>query len=469
MSSTLAQKLWDLHVVRFEGDDDLLYIDMHLLHEVNTPQAFDGLRAAGRTVRRPDLTVGTEDHNTPTIAINRAIQDPLAVEQSALMRENCAQFGIPLHRLGDPGQGIVHVIGPELGLTRPGMTIACCDSHTTTHGAFGSLALGIGTSQVEHVLATQTLALRRPGNMAVTVNGELPAGVTAKDLVLALIARIGPAGGQGCIIEYRGSAVRSLSMEGRMTLCNMSVEAGARAGLIAPDRTTFDYLRQRPGMPQGRDWDTEVAFWKSLHTDPDAVFDKEIVLDAGELSPYVSWGTHPGQSIPLAGTVPAPEDFENEQERAAAERALEYMDLTPGTRMRDIPVDTVFIGSCTNGRIEDLRQVAQVLQGRKVDRGVDVIIVPGSAQVRRQAVAEGLDQVFAEAGADFRAAAGCSMCAALNEDRLRSGQRAASTTNRNYEGRQGKGARTHILSPMVAAATAVVGRLACPADLEGQG
>lgn len=469
MGTTLSRKIWDLHRVASLGGDDLLYIDLHLLHEVNTPQAFDGLRAAGRTVRRPDLTVGTEDHNTPTISVDRAVRDPRAVEQSALMRANCQEFGIPLHRLGDPGQGIVHVIGPEMGLTRPGMTIVCCDSHTTTHGAFGALALGIGTSQVEHVLATQTLPLRWPGTMAVTVNGALPSGVTAKDLAMALIARIGTAGGLGSIIEYRGEAITSLSMEGRMTLCNMSVEAGARAGLVAPDETTFAFLRDRPGMPQGADWEAETAFWKSLRTDEDAVFDHEVVLDAAELSPYVSWGTHPGQSVPLHDTVPDPAAIQDEEERAAAERALEYMDLKPGTPMRDIRVDTVFIGSCTNGRIEDLRVVAEVLRGRRVSEEVSVIIVPGSAQVRRQAVAEGLDLVFGEAGADFRAAAGCSMCAALNEDRLGPGQRAASTTNRNYEGRQGKGARTHLVAPAVAAATAVVGRLAVPADLEARG
>ncbi|MEU6596745.1 3-isopropylmalate dehydratase large subunit [Streptomyces flaveolus] len=469
MGATLARKIWNLHLVRSMGGDDLLYVDLHLLHEVTTPQAFDGLRAAGRTVRRPDLTVGTEDHNTPTIAVDRAIQDPQAREQSALMRANCREFGIPLHRLGDPGQGIVHVIGPELGLTRPGMTIVCCDSHTTTHGAFGALALGIGTTQVEHVLATQTLPLRWPGTMAVTVNGALPSGVTAKDLVLALIARIGTAGGRGSIIEYRGEAIASLSMEGRMTLCNMSVEAGARAGLIAPDNTTFEFLRSRPGMPQGADWHAEVAFWESLRTDEDAVFDQETVLDAAELSPYVSWGTNPGQSVPLREAVPDPRDIPDEEQRAAAERALQYMDLKPGTPMRDIRVDTVFIGSCTNGRIEDLRAAAEVLRGRKVAEDVDLIIVPGSAQVRRQAVAEGLDVVFEEAGADFRAAAGCSLCAALNEDRLRPGQRAASTTNRNYEGRQGKGARTHIVAPAVAAATAVAGRLAAPDDLEVRG
>jgi 3-isopropylmalate/(R)-2-methylmalate dehydratase large subunit len=465
MGSTLAQKTWDAHAVRRgrAGEDDLLYIDLHLLHEVNTPQAFDDLRAAGRAVRRPDLTVGTEDHNTPTLSLDRLIKDPAGRRQSALMRQNCAEFGIPLYRLGDDDQGIVHVIGPELGLIRPGMTIVCCDSHTTTLGAFGAIAFGIGTGQVEHVLATQTLQMRRLKDMAVTVTGSLPDGVTAKDLVLALIAKVGTAGGQGHIIEYRGDAVTGLSMEARMTLCNMSVEAGSRAGLVGPDGTTFDYLRTRPGMPA--DWDAEVAHWRSLRTDDDAVFDKEVVIDAGTLSPYVSWGTNPGQSIPLDGSVPAAADFADAQERTAAERALQYMDLRPGTAMRDITVDSVFLGSCTNGRIEDLRAAAAVLKGRKVAPGLHMLIVPGSAPVRRQAVDEGLDRVFAEAGADFRPAAGCSMCCALNEDRLRPGQRAASTSNRNFEGRQGKGARTHIVSPSVAAATAVAGRLAAPADL----
>jgi 3-isopropylmalate/(R)-2-methylmalate dehydratase large subunit len=463
---TLAQKIWRQHAVRRDdAGEDLLYIDLHLLHEVNTPQAFDGLRAAGRTVHRPDLTIGTEDHNTPTLAIDKIIQSPAARQQVALMRANCAEFGIPLYRLGDARQGIVHVIGPELGLTRPGMTIVCCDSHTTTQGAFGALAFGIGTSQVEHVLATQTLPMHRMEDMAVTVTGRLPEGVTAKDLVLALIARIGTAGGQGHIIEYRGEAVSELSMEARMTLCNMSVEAGSRAGMMAPDETTFDYLRQRPSMPQGTGWDAEVAYWQTLRSDDDAVFHQEVALDATALSPYVSWGTNPSQSVPLDGRVPAPGDFADAEEHAAAERALEYMDLRPGMAMRDVSVDTVFLGSCTNSRIEDLRAAADVLRGRRIADGIRMVIVPGSASVRSQACHEGLDGVFAEAGADFRAAAGCSMCAALNEDRLLAGQRAASTNNRNFEGRQGKGSRTHIVSPPVAAATAVAGRLASPADL----
>ena len=466
MGLTLARKTWDAHVVRrSRTGEDLLYIDLQLLHEVNTPQAFDNLRATGRRVRRPDLTLGTEDHNTPTISVEKVIEDTAGRRQSKLMRQNCAEFGIPLHRLGDRDQGIVHVIGPELGLTRPGMTIVCCDSHTTTLGAFGAIAFGIGASQVEHVLATQTLPMRRLKDMSVTVTGQLPAGVTAKDLVLALIAKIGTAGGQGHIIEYRGKAISALSMEARMTLCNMSVEAGSRAGMVGPDGTTFEYLRTRPGMPQGADWNAEVAHWRSLRTDEDAVFDKAVQLDGSALSPYVSWGTNPGQSVPLDGIVPDPAEFADAQERAAAVRALDYMSVAPGTAMRDIAVDKVFVGSCTNGRIEDLRAVAEVLRGRRVADELHMLIVPGSMAVRRQAVDEGLDRVFAEAGADFRVVAGCSMCCGLNEDRLFAGQRAASTSNRNFEGRQGKNARTHIVSPPVAAATAVAGRLAAPADL----
>ncbi|MEU3524266.1 3-isopropylmalate dehydratase large subunit [Streptomyces sp. NPDC038707] len=470
--ATLAQKIWDEHTIR-RGDDgdgrdggtDLVYIDLHLLHEANTPRAFDDLRAAGRRVRRPDLTVATEDHNTPTRAVDRVIADPAGRRQSRLIRENCAEFGIPLHRLGDPGQGIVHVIGPELGLVRPGMTIVCCDSHTTTLGAFGALAFGIGTGQVEHVLATQTLPMPRLKDMAVTVTGRLPAGVTAKDLVLELIARIGTAGGQGHVIEYRGEAVSALSMEARMTLCNMSVEAGSRAGLVAPDEVTLDYLRARPGMPRGAAWEAEAAHWRTLRSDADAVFDREVVIDAATVRPRISWGTNPSQSVPLDGRVPEPDQADGAEDRAAARRALAYMDLTPGTAMKDVAVDTVFVGSCTNGRIEDLREVAGVLKGRRVAEDLHLLIVPGSAAVHRQAVEEGLDRVFAEAGADFRAVGGCSMCCALNEDRLAPGARAVSTTNRNFEGRQGKGARTHIASPAVAAATAVAGRIASPADL----
>ena len=454
---TLAQKLWRRHVVRrTPAGNDLLYIDLHLLHEVNTPQAFAGLRAAGRTVRRPDLTVGTEDHTTPTVA-GRVDTDPARRHQRRLIARNCAEFRIPLHRLGTAGQGIVHVIGPELGLVRPGMTAVCCDSHTTTLGAFGALAFGIGTSQVEHVLATQTLLMARPKDMAVTVVGTLPPGSTAKDLALAVIARAGTAGGQGHLAEFRGEGVRALSMEGRMTLCNMAVEFGARAGMVAPDEKTAAYLRV--ATPEaGTRYDSLI-----VHGDPDVRFDKELRLDASRVEPRVSWGTHPGQNESLDGCVPDPSEFEDPAERAAVQRALNYMDLRPGTAVRDIAVDMVFVGSCTNSRIEDLRAAADVLKGRRVR--VETVIVPGSARVRRQAVAEGLDRVFAEAGADFRAAPGCSMCVALGEDRLAPGRRSASTTNRNFEGRQGRGARTHLVSPAVAAATAVRGRLAAPHDL----
>lgn len=454
----MAQKVWQSHVVHPGAPgEDLLYIDMQLLHEVNTPQAFDGLRAAGRTVRRPELTVGTEDHSTPTVAVDKIDRDPDRRRQRALMRENCHEFGIPFHALGQPGQGIYAVIAPELGLVHPGMTIVCCDSHATTLGAFGALSFGIGTSQVEHVLATQTLRKRRPRDMAVTVTGRLPRGVTAKDLMLALIARAGTAAGQAHIVEYRGEAVTGMSMEARMTLCNMSVEMGAPAGMVAPDDVTVAYFDDPP--------EDEVAYWRSLRTDGDATFDREIVLDAGELSPYVSWGTNPGQSVPLDGRVPASESFEDPVRRSAAEQALRYMGLRPGTRMRDVPVDVVFIGSCTNGRIEDLRAAAEVLRGRRIRAGVRMIIVPGSVRVRSQALAEGLDEVFAAAGADFRAAAGCSMCVSLGEDRLGPGIRTASTSNRNFEGRQGSGTRTHLVSPAVAAATAVTGRLTAPSDL----
>lgn len=465
MGKTLAQKVWDAHVVRrATGEPDLLYIDMHLLHEVNTPQAFDGLRAAGRTVRRPDLTLGTEDHNTPTISVDKVVEDPAARRQISLMRANCEQFGIKLFRLGARHQGIVHVIGPELGLSHPGSTIVCCDSHTATQGAFGALAFGIGTSQVEHVLATQTLAMTPLKQMAITVENSLPVGVTAKDLILAIIATVGTAGGQGHVIEYRGQAIRELSMEGRMTVCNMSVEAGSRAGMIAPDETTFEYLRGRPAAPDAARWDDEVAYWRTLRTDEDAVFDREVVLDAATLRPYVSWGTTPAHSAPIDEAVPDPRSYADPTERAAIERAQQYMDVIPGRPVRGLPIDVVFVGSCTNSRIEDLREVARVLDGRKVAPGVELMIVPGSMSVRQQAIDEGLDEVFARAGAALRFA-GCSMCAALNEDRLTPGQRAASTNNRNFEGRQGRGSRTHIVSPAVAAATAVAGRLVSPADL----
>ncbi|HLV73437.1 MAG TPA: 3-isopropylmalate dehydratase large subunit [Vulgatibacteraceae bacterium] len=465
MGRTLAEKVYDAHVVRrAEGEPDLLYIDLHLVHEVTSPQAFDGLRMAGRQVRRPDLTIATEDHNVPTTDLLKPIADPVSRTQVETLRKNCSDFGIRLHPMGDDGQGIVHVIGPQLGLTQPGMTVVCGDSHTSTHGAFGALAFGIGTSEVEHVLATQTLPQIKPKTMAVTVEGTLPEGVTAKDLILAIIARIGTGGGQGHIIEYRGEAIRSLSMEGRMTVCNMSIEAGARAGMIAPDETTFEYLKGRPHAPEGEDWDRAVEYWKSLRTDDDAVFDKEVVIDAAELTPFVTWGTNPGQGLPLAESVPDPASFDDPVERQAAERALEYMGLTAGTPLRDIRVDTVFVGSCTNGRIEDLRAVASVLKGRKVADGVRMLVVPGSMKVKKQAEEEGLDRIISESGAEWREA-GCSMCLAMNPDKLTPGERSASTSNRNFEGRQGPGGRTHLVSPAVAAATAVTGRLTAPQDL----
>ncbi len=465
MGTTLAEKVWDAHVVhRAEGEPDVLYIDLHLVHEVTSPQAFDGLRLAGRTVRRPDLTIATEDHNVPTIGIGLPIADPVSRTQVETLRRNCAEFGIRLHPMGDAEQGIVHVVGPQLGLTQPGLTVVCGDSHTSTHGAFGALAFGIGTSEVEHVLATQTLPMRPFKTMAVSVDGELAAGVTAKDLVLTVIATIGTGGGQGHVIEYRGEAIRALSMEARMTVCNMSIEAGARAGMIAPDETTFAYLKDRPHAPQGTDWDTALETWRELRTDDDAEFDAEVVLDADDIEPFVTWGTNPGQGLPLSGSVPDPGSFADESARNAAERALAYMALTPGTPLREISVDTVFLGSCTNGRIEDLRAAADVINGRRVADGVRMLVVPGSMRVRAQAEYEGLHEVFLAAGAEWRAA-GCSMCLGMNPDQLAPGERSASTSNRNFEGRQGKGGRTHLVSPLVAAATAVTGHLAAPADL----
>jgi 3-isopropylmalate/(R)-2-methylmalate dehydratase large subunit len=466
MGRTLADKLWDTHVVRQSvGEPDLLYIDLHLVHEVTSPQAFDGLRLAGRRVRRPDLTLATEDHNVPTIDIERPIADPVSRTQVETLRKNCADFGIPLFPMGDIDQGIVHVIGPQLGLTQPGMTIVCGDSHTSTHGAFGALAFGIGTSQVEHVLATQTLPLDRPKTMAVTVNGTLPEGVTPKDVILAVIAKTGTGGGQGYMVEYRGSTFEQMSMEGRMTVCNMSIEWGARAGMIAPDETTIEYLHGRPHAPRGDAWESVVEYWRTLHTDPDAEFDAEVVLDATTLTPYVTWGTNPGQGGPLDGAVPDPTSFPDPAERTGAEKALAYMDLQPGTLLRDIHVDTVFLGSCTNGRIEDLRAAASVIKGRSVADGVRMLVVPGSMRVRRQAEEEGLHKVFQAAGAEWRQA-GCSMCLGMNPDQLAPGERSASTSNRNFEGRQGRGGRTHLVSPLVAAATAVTGRLTSPADLK---
>jgi 3-isopropylmalate/(R)-2-methylmalate dehydratase large subunit len=462
---TLAEKVWADHVVRSaEGEPDLLYIDLHLVHEVTSPQAFDGLRAAGRPVRRPDLTLATVDHNVPTKDIALPIADPISRAQVEALRLNCAEFGVPVFSLGDVEQGIVHVVGPQLGLTQPGMTVVCGDSHTSTHGAFGALAFGIGTSEVEHVLATQTLPLKPFRTMAITVDGNVPEGVSAKDITLAVIARIGTGGGQGYVLEYRGSAIRGLSIEGRMTLCNMSIEAGARAGMVAPDEATFAYLKGRPHAPSDADWDAAVAYWSTLPSDADAEFDAEVVIDAATLSPFVTWGTNPGQGLPLSGSVPTLDDARDDVDRVAIERALEYMALTPGMPLRDIAVDTVFVGSCTNGRIEDLRVVADVLKGRRVADSVRMLIVPGSVRVKMQAEQEGLDEVFLAAGADWREA-GCSMCLAMNPDKLAPGERSASTSNRNFEGRQGPGGRTHLVSPAVAAATAIAGTLSSPADL----
>jgi len=465
MGRTLSEKVWDEHVVRSTaGEPDLLYIDLHLIHEVTSPQAFDGLRLSGRTVRRPDLTLATEDHNVPTLDWDKPIADPVSRTQVETLRKNAEEFGVRLHPLGDDDQGIVHVVGPQLGLTQPGMTIVCGDSHTSTHGAFGAIAFGIGTSEVEHVLATQTLPQAKPKTMAVTVNGTLPAGVTAKDLILTLISRTGTGGGQGYIVEYRGEAIRALSMEGRMTICNMSIEWGAKAGLIAPDETTFAYIQGKPEAPQGAEWDAAVEHWRSLVTDDDAHFDKEIVLDAAEVTPFVTWGTNPGQGAPLGASIPDPADFEDEQDRVAAEKALTYMGLEAGTPLREVKVDTVFIGSCTNGRIEDLRLAAETIKGHRVADGTRLLVVPGSVRVRLQAQEEGLDKVFIEAGAEWRGA-GCSMCLGMNPDTLEPGERSASTSNRNFEGRQGKGGRTHLVSVPVAAATAVRGTLSAPADL----
>jgi 3-isopropylmalate/(R)-2-methylmalate dehydratase large subunit len=466
MGRTLAEKVWDAHVVRSaEGEPDLLYIDIHLIHEVTSPQAFDGLRLNGRAVRRPDLTLATEDHNVPTVDWDKPIADPVSRTQVETLRKNAEEFGVRLHPLGDIEQGIVHVVGPQLGLTQPGMTIVCGDSHTSTHGAFAALAFGIGTSEVEHVLATQTLPQARPKTMAVTVNGSLPEGVTAKDLILTLISTTGTGGGQGYVVEYRGQAIEELSMEGRMTVCNMSIEWGAKAGLIAPDQTTFDYIEGRPRAPKGADWDAALEYWRSLRSDEDAVFDKEIVLDASEMTPFVTWGTNPGQGVPLGGAVPSPADFDDPSDAVAAEKALAYMGLEAGTPMREIKVDTVFVGSCTNGRIEDLRLAAQIIEGRKVAPDTRLLVVPGSVRVRLQAEQEGLDVIFKEAGAEWRGA-GCSMCLGMNPDQLAPQERSASTSNRNFEGRQGKGGRTHLVSVPVAAATAVRGTLSSPADLD---
>lgn len=466
MGKTLAEKVWEEHVVKQgeNGVPDLLYIDLHFVHEVTSPQAFEGLRLAGRPVHRPEQTIATEDHNTPTKDIFLPIADLTSRLQIDTLRSNCKEFGVRIHSLGDVDQGIVHVVGPQLGLTQPGATIVCGDSHTSTHGAFGALAFGIGTSEVEHVLATQTLPLQPFKTMAITVNGSLKPGVTSKDIILSVIAKIGTGGGQGYVLEYRGQAIRELSMEARMTICNMSIEAGARAGMIAPDDTTFEYIKGRPHAPEGADWDAAVEHWRTLVTDDDAQFDAEVILDAADIEPFVTWGTNPGQGVNLSDRVPDPEDMDDPIDRSTAQRALAYMDLQPGTLMRDIPVDVVFLGSCTNGRIEDLRMAADIIRGHKVADGVQMLVVPGSARVRLQAEDEGLDQVFLEAGAEWRNA-GCSMCLGMNPDQLTPGQRAASTSNRNFEGRQGKGGRTHLVSPLVAAATAIRGTLSSPADL----
>ncbi|MDO4762367.1 MAG: 3-isopropylmalate dehydratase large subunit [Corynebacterium sp.] len=467
---TLAEKVWRDHVVtKGNGDEpDLIFIDLQLLHEVTSPQAFDGLRLAGRRMRHPELHLATEDHNVPTAGIKSGnlleINDMISRTQVGTLRKNCEEFGVRIHSMGDINQGIVHQVGPQLGATQPGMTIVCGDSHTSTHGAFGAMAFGIGTSEVEHVMATQTLSLKPFKTMAINVSGELQEGVTAKDLILAIIAKIGTGGGQGHVIEYRGEAIEKLSMEARMTICNMSIEAGARAGMIAPDQTTFDYIKGRELAPKGQDWDAAVEYWKTLPTDEGAEFDTVVEIDGSALRPFVTWGTNPGQGLPLDAVIPDPEDFTNDNDKAAAEKALKYMDLVPGTPIREIPVDTVFLGSCTNARMEDLRAAAGVLKGRKVKEGVRMMVVPSTALVKKMAEEEGLDKIFIDAGADWRSA-GCSMCLGMNPDQLAPGERSASTSNRNFEGRQGPGGRTHLVSPEVAAATAVVGRFASPADL----
>jgi 3-isopropylmalate/(R)-2-methylmalate dehydratase large subunit len=464
----MAEKVWEAHLVRKgeNGEPDLLYVDLHLIHEVTSPQAFDGLRMAGRPVRRPELTLATEDHNVPTLDVLAPIADEVSRLQVETLRRNCEEFGVTLYPMNHAEQGIVHVVGPQLGLTQPGMTVVCGDSHTSTHGAFGAMAFGIGTSEVEHVLATQTLPLKPFKTMAINVtsaDGRLRPGVTSKDVVLAIIAQIGTGGGQGYVLEYRGNVIENLSMEARMTICNMSIEAGARAGMIAPDDTTFEYLRGRDHAPA--DFDAAVAEWRELPSDADAVFDAEVHIDADALTPFVTWGTNPGQGLPLSESVPDPERIVDENERVAAEKALTYMGLAAGTPLRDIHVDTVFVGSCTNGRIEDLRAVAEIVDGRRVADGVRMLVVPGSMRVRFQAEQEGLDKIFTAAGAEWRSA-GCSMCLGMNPDQLAPGERSASTSNRNFEGRQGKGGRTHLVSPLVAAATAVRGTLSSPEDLD---
>jgi len=461
----MSEKVWGMHVVRSApGEPDLLFVDLHLVHEVTSPQAFEGLRLAGRKVRHPELTVATADHNVPTTDIDKPVADPVSAEQLRVLAANCEESGIVCYPMGHPNQGIVHVIGPEQGLTLPGMVVVCGDSHTSTHGAFGALAFGIGTSEVEHVLATQTIPQARPKTMAVEVEGELPRSSTAKDMALAIIGLIGTGGGIGHVIEYRGQAVSALSMEGRMTLCNMSIEGGARAGMVAPDDVTFAYLEGKPYAPKGRAFEEALEHWRSLPSDEGATFDKVVRLDASTILPMVTWGTNPSQVVGIDGTVPDPASFDEPDRREAASRALEYMGLEPGTPIREIPVDTVFIGSCTNSRIEDLRMAASVVRGRRVAKGVRALVVPGSRRVKEQAEEEGLHETFIAAGFEWREP-GCSMCLAMNPDKLSPGERAASTSNRNFEGRQGRGGRTHLVSPAVAAATALAGRFAAPEDL----
>lgn len=468
---TLAEKVWRDHVVTpgENGAPDLIYIDFQLLHEVTSPQAFDGLRLAGRKMRNPELHLATEDHNVPTLGIKTGnlleILDKTSRTQVSTLRDNCEEFGVRLHSMGDAQQGIVHTVGPQLGITQPGMTIVCGDSHTSTHGAFGSIAMGIGTSEVEHVMATQTLSLKPFKTMAIEVKGSLAEGVSAKDLILAIIAKIGTGGGQGHIIEYRGEAIQKMSMEARMTICNMSIEAGARAGMVAPDETTFEYVKGREFAPKGEDWDAAVEYWKTLPTDEGAEFDTVVEIDADALTPFVTWGTNPGQGLPLGDVVPDPEQAGDDNAKSAIAKALEYMDLTPGTPLRDISIDTVFLGSCTNARIEDLRAAAEVLEGRTIAADTRMIVVPSSEVVKKQAENEGLDKIFTQFGAEWRTA-GCSMCLGMNPDQLKPGERSASTSNRNFEGRQGPGGRTHLVSPLVAAATAVTGHLSSPADLD---
>ena len=459
MARTLFDKIWDSHLVDVQDDGtSLLYIDRHLVHEVTSPQAFEGLKAAGRGVRRPEATLAVCDHNVPTTDRSGGIDDEESRIQIETLERNCAEFGIPYFSMSDVRQGIVHIIGPEQGMTQPGMTIVCGDSHTSTHGAFGALAFGIGTSEVEHVLAAQTLVQRPAKNMRIAVEGDPPFEITAKDMILAMIGKIGAAGGTGYVIEYAGKAIRDLSMAGRMTVCNMSIEAGARAGLIAPDETTFAYLEGRPMAPKGGQWEQAVAYWRTLPSDEGAAYDEEVTLDAADIAPQVTWGTNPGQVLPITGVVPDPAQEANGGRRRAMERALEYMGLEPGTPLTDIRIDQVFIGSCTNARIEDLRAVARVVEGRKLADGVGAMVVPGSGLVKEQAEAEGLDRILIAAGFEWRAP-GCSMCLAMNADRLKPGERCASTSNRNFEGRQGKGGRTHLMSPVMAAAAALAGHI----------